>query len=198
MRNLIFKIVNGVFCFMLGNILSVFFYKRKYLKGKYFQGRFGGVFSLGWKWVVRDSISRIIFGTNQGIPFPVSPQIQVANYKDIDFHIDDLNNFQGHGNYYQTYNGGKIIIGKGTYIASNVGIITENHDIYDPDKHQEPRNVILGEKCWIGMNSVILPGVVLGPHTNVGAGAIVTKSFPEGHCVIAGNPAKKIKDLRKV
>lgn len=31
----------------------------------------------------------------------------------------------------------------------------------------------------------------------VGAGAVVTKSFPEGYCVIAGVPAKKIKDLDK-
>ena len=45
------------------------------------------------------------------------------------------------------------------------------------------------------MNSVILPGVTVGTRTIVGAGSVVTKSFPEGNCVVAGNPAKKIKDL---
>ncbi|WP_333558948.1 DapH/DapD/GlmU-related protein [Enterococcus lactis] len=53
----------------------------------------------------------------------------------------------------------------------------------------------MGEQCWIGMNSVLLPGIILGPKTIVGAGSIVTKSFKEGNCVIAGNPAKVIRKL---
>jgi acetyltransferase-like isoleucine patch superfamily enzyme len=40
------------------------------------------------------------------------------------------------------------------------------------------------------MNSIILPGVELGPHTVVGAGAVVTHSFPKGHCVLVGVPAR--------
>lgn len=47
------------------------------------------------------------------------------------------------------------------------------------------------------MNSVVLPGCHLGPYTIVGAGAVVTKSFPEGHCVIVGNPARIIRHLEK-
>ena len=42
-----------------------------------------------------------------------------------------------------------------------------------------------------------MPGVTLGDYTIVAAGAVVTKSFPEGFCVIGGVPAKKIKDLEK-
>lgn len=96
------------------------------------------------------------------------------------FHPDDINNFQGFGNYYQNFTA-KIIIGKGTYIAPNVGIITANHDPMDLDKHLPGKDVIIGENCWIGMNAVILPGVVLGPRTIVGAGSVVTHSFPEGN-----------------
>lgn len=50
----------------------------------------------------------------------------------------------------------------------------------------------IGNDCFIGMNCVILPGVTLGDKTIVGAGSVVTKSFPEGNVVIVGNPAKKI------
>ncbi len=96
------------------------------------------------------------------------------------------------GNYFQTYLA-TIHIGKGTCIAPNVGIITVGHDPRDLSKYLEDRDVFLGERCWIGMNSMILPGVKLGECTVVGAGSVVTHSFPEGHMTIAGNPAKIIK-----
>ena len=91
---------------------------------------------------------------------------------------------------------GKIYIGDYTQIAANVGIISANHDLYDTRKHK-PSFVKIGKYCWIGMNAVILPGVELGDWTIVGAGSTVTKSFSEGYCVIAGNPAKVVKKLDK-
>jgi acetyltransferase-like isoleucine patch superfamily enzyme len=45
------------------------------------------------------------------------------------------------------------------------------------------------------MGAKILPEVELGDFTIVGAGSVVTKSFSEGYCVIAGNPAKLIRKL---
>lgn len=59
------------------------------------------------------------------------------------------------------------------------------------------KEVRIDDYCWIGMNVVVLPGVHLGPRTIVGAGSVVTKSFSDGYCVIAGNPAKKIKDIEQ-
>ena len=47
------------------------------------------------------------------------------------------------------------------------------------------------------MGAKVLPGVHLGDFTIVGAGAIVTRSFEEGYCVIAGNPADIIRKLSK-
>lgn len=70
-----------------------------------------------------------------------------------------------------------------------------NHNLYDFRKQQAAKPIRIGKHCWIGMGVVVLPEVELGDFTIVGAGSIFTKSFPEGRCVIAGNPAKKIKDL---
>lgn len=166
-----------------------FFYDKKYLKGRYFNNCFTGI-----KWVLRGIIFQKILGYNRNISFPCSFIISISNSDNIDFHPNDLNNFQSPGCYFQNF-AGHITIGEGTYIAPNVGIITANHNIYDLDKHCEGKDVIIGKKYWLGMNSVILPGVALGDDTIVGAGAIVTKSFPEGKVVIAGNPAQIIKKI---
>lgn len=96
-------------------------------------------------------------------------------------------------NNYIQGNGG-IYIGDYVTIARNVGIISGNHDVYDHSKHID-KEVRIGDHSWIGMNVMIMPGVVLGPRTVVGAGSVVTKSFPDGYCVIAGNPARLIKEL---
>ena len=92
-------------------------------------------------------------------------------------------------------NGG-IYIGNYVHFASNIGIISANHDLYNQKQHIE-KEVVIGDYSWIGMNVVILPGTTLGPRTVVGAGSVVTQSFPNGYCVIAGNPARCIKLLEK-
>lgn len=154
---------------------------------------FKGLTAFGWEWVARGVFHQKIRGINASARWPVAPGQKIANPANIAFHPDDINNFQMPGSYFQAF--AEITIGRGTYIAQNVGIITANHDLLDPDLQAEPRPVRIGEKCWIGMNSVILPGVSLDPHTVVGAGSVVTKSFPDGYCVVAGNPAKIIRRL---
>lgn len=174
--------------FILGNAIGRFYYDKKYLTGKHFEGHLFGALAIGWEWVFIDMLGRKM---NREVRWPVSPKISVVGPENIYFHPDDLNNFQGSGNYFQGI--GNIYIGQGTYIAMNVGIITSNHTIGNLDLHDKPESVTIGKKCWIGMNSVILPGVTLGDNTVVGAGAVVSKSYPEGNCIIAGNPAKIIR-----
>lgn len=89
---------------------------------------------------------------------------------------------------------GKIYIGDYTIVAPNVGIISANHEITDYRKHKGGV-VKIGSYCWIGMNAVVMPNVILGDYTIVAAGSIVTKSFENGYCIIGGNPARIIRIL---
>lgn len=91
---------------------------------------------------------------------------------------------------------GRIILGDAVRIGPNVGLISGNHLISDSRRYEDTKLIRLGNYCWIGMNSVILPGVTLGPYTIVGAGSVVTKSFSEGYQVIGGNPARTIRQLK--
>ena len=195
MTRYIKKIISGCWFSFWGHLFS-FVYEKKYLKGKWFDGKIGGLCAQGWKWVTIDAIHRGFFGVNKEAKFPISFRNTVVFPENIIFHPDDLNNFQSAGIYIQA--AGKVVIGKGTFIAPNVGIITSNHNFNNLELHDNPKDVVIGENCWIGMNSVILPGVTLGNHTIVGAGSIVTKSFGEGNCVIAGNPARIIKKIDEI
>lgn len=54
--------------------------------------------------------------------------------------------------------------------------------------------VIIEDNVWIGMNAIILKGVRIGENSVVAAGAVVAKSVP-ANVVVAGNPAKVVKQL---
>jgi acetyltransferase-like isoleucine patch superfamily enzyme len=56
--------------------------------------------------------------------------------------------------------------------------------------------VVVGYGADIGMNASILPGVRIGAHAIVGAGAVVTRDVPE-YAIVAGVPARVIRDRRK-
>ncbi len=174
--------------FRVLNFPLLIFYKKKYLKGYYYEEKV-----MGWLWAWK-SVPFKLLGINNNLPFPADSTVRIHNADNIIFDPNDIHIFQSPGTYYNNFSA-KIYIGKGTYIAPNVGIITANHDLNDLKKHVDGKDVIIGKNCWIGMNSVVLPGVELADNIIVGAGSVVTKSFKESNIVIAGNPAKKIKDL---
>jgi len=87
--------------------------------------------------------------------------------------------------------GSGVTIGDDTVFAPGVKIISANHNPNDLSKWVKVDPVVIGERCWIGANAVILPRVRLGNDVVVGAGAVVTKSFPD-RSVIGGVPARPI------
>jgi acetyltransferase-like isoleucine patch superfamily enzyme len=97
-----------------------------------------------------------------------------------------------HGCYVQGING--VSIGDYTIFAPGVKIISANHDVRNFDKHVKEEGIVIGKRCWLGANCVILPGVRLGDNVIVGAGSVVTKSFGN-NVIVAGNPGKVIKHL---
>lgn len=54
--------------------------------------------------------------------------------------------------------------------------------------------VKIGDDAWIGAGVIILNGVTIGECSVIGAGAVVTKDV-EPYTVVAGVPARKIKDI---
>ena len=55
----------------------------------------------------------------------------------------------------------------------------------------------IGDNCFIGVGSILLPGVTLADNCIVGAGSVVTKSFEKGS-VIAGVPAKRMCSVEEL
>lgn len=117
---------------------------------------------------------------------------RLANPRKIDIGYNSL--IGQSGNYIQ--GAGHVHIGNYVQFATNIGILSANHDLYDQNKYNYAP-IKIGDYSWVGMNAVITAGVELGPRTIVAAGAVVTKSFPDGFCVLAGVPAKVIKHLDK-
>ena len=50
----------------------------------------------------------------------------------------------------------------------------------------------IGNDVWIGLRSVIMPGVTIDSHVIIGSGAVVTKDVPD-YAVVGGVPAKVIR-----
>jgi maltose O-acetyltransferase len=90
-----------------------------------------------------------------------------------------------------------IRIGKNCGIAMEVLFCTSTHIMGPATKRAgrvNPQPITVGDGCWIGARSVILPGVTIGDGCVVAAGAVVNKDCaPNG--MYAGVPARRISEL---
>ncbi len=149
---------------------------------------------IGLSFYVADFFFRKILRQNSNVKWAIHYTSTINNCENIK---RGKNVFPGDspGNFIAAYNG--IEIGDFTNIGPNVGLISTNHDFINNAVYTRNNPIIIGKFCWIGMNATIMPEVNLGDFTIVGAGSVVTKSFTEGYCVIAGNPAVVINNLDK-
>lgn len=109
--------------------------------------------------------------------------------------------------------GDRCVIGRGSHIVAHcsidisddvytgpyVYITDQNHSYADPDKpigRQWPVNssVSIGAGTWLGTGVIVLPGSVIGRNVVVAAGSVVRGVVPD-RCVVAGVPARMVKDF---
>ena len=93
----------------------------------------------------------------------------------------------------------EIKIEKNVLISDRVFISDHIHDYEDVNKpilRQQLKfkgKVLIKEGSFIGINSVIMPGVTIGKNSVVGASSVVIKDVPD-YTVVTGNPAKIMKN----
>jgi acetyltransferase-like isoleucine patch superfamily enzyme len=100
--------------------------------------------------------------------------------------------------------GRRISIGRNCLLAGGVSIADyDGHPLGadarragQPSRADEIRPVTIGNDVWIGAGAVVLKGVKIGDRAVVGAHAVVTKDVPPD-AVVAGNPARVVKDLTR-
>jgi len=94
---------------------------------------------------------------------------------------------------------GQIEIEYGVVIGEDVQIMSSNHEYDSPQQKMLPFNnnnsykkTVLSRFCWIGNNSIVLPGVTVGKYCVIAAGSVITKSTQD-YGVYGGNPARLLK-----
>ncbi len=95
---------------------------------------------------------------------------------------------------------GPVTIGSHVNLAQGIVVTALNHNFEESSKRIDEQGVhtkavTIDDDVWIGANAVILPGVTIGSHSVVAAGSVVTHDVPS-HVVVAGVPAKIIKEIR--
>ena len=96
-----------------------------------------------------------------------------------------------------------ISIGNNVRITQKVQLITHDGGLWTLRKmglikEDEVKygNITIGDNCNISWNTIIMPNVHIGKNVVVAAGAVVTKSIPDGE-VWGGVPAKKIETIEE-
>ena len=90
-----------------------------------------------------------------------------------------------------------IVLGSTCWLATQVQLLAATHPI-DPiprrDGWEYGAPITIADNVWLGGGVIVCPGVTIGEHTVVGAGAVVTRDLPAG-VVAYGNPARVVREI---
>lgn len=94
---------------------------------------------------------------------------------------------------------GPVSIGSHVNLAQGITVTALNHNFADTERCIDGQGittkpVVIEDDVWIGANAVILPGVTIGRHSVIAAGAVVTRDVPP-HSLAAGVPAVVRKNI---
>ncbi len=87
-----------------------------------------------------------------------------------------------------------ITIGNNVKCGANT-LITDGDWHFDDPRTTPPREIVIHDNVWLGVNAIVLKGVTIGENTLIGANSVVTKSIP-ANVIAAGNPCVTIKALK--
>lgn len=92
---------------------------------------------------------------------------------------------------------GGIVIGDNVSIsAQSILVSTSLEPANLSKKTHVNKKINIGSNVQIGAGAIILAGIKIGDNVMVGAGSVVTKDI-EGNVVVAGNPARVLRSLKK-
>ncbi|HNR12655.1 MAG TPA: acyltransferase [Thermodesulfobacteriota bacterium] len=131
-------------------------------------------------------ISQKLLRINGSVPWPVHFTSRILYHRNIQIGNRTAPGFNAHC-YIQARNG--IRIGHNVRIGPGVGLVSANHNRDDYDTWDAAGPIEIGDNVWIGMNSVLLPGVKIGSNVVIGANSVVNCDIPPNSIAI-GNPCR--------
>lgn len=144
------------------------------------------------RFVIKGSHNKVIVGSD-------------CRLSGVTFWIQDNNNTiiignktsMGHGTELAALEGTRIDIGEDCMLSNRIQIRTsDSHSIIDEKnvRINHARDVVIEDHCWIGMECLIMKGALLRRNSVLGARSVLTSSSYNAGCVLAGAPAKVVRE----
>ena len=123
----------------------------------------------------------------------IGERVSIGTNSVIEHHIEIRDGARCHSNVFiPEYS----LLEEGCWIGPNVVVTNANYPLSKRAK-ENLKGAQVRKNAKIGANSTLLPGVVIGENSLVGAGSVVTKDVP-ANVVVAGNPARYIKQIQDI